>query len=77
MYVNGTLATALPLTGSINVTAGALRIGGNNIWSEWFNGLIDEVRIYNRALAQSEIQTRHEHAGELGGRTPRRPPSAR
>ena len=25
-----------------------LRIGGNAIWGEWFNGLIDEVRVYNR-----------------------------
>jgi len=33
-----------------------LRIGGNAIWGEYFNGLIDEVRVYSRALAQSEIQ---------------------
>ena len=31
-------------------------IGGNTVWSEWFAGLIDEVRIYNRALTQAEIQ---------------------
>jgi N,N-dimethylformamidase beta subunit-like, C-terminal/Concanavalin A-like lectin/glucanases superfamily/Bacterial Ig-like domain/Bacterial Ig domain/Calx-beta domain len=57
MYVNGTLATSLPLSGSIDVTSGALRIGGNNIWGEWFSGQIDEVRVYSRALAPSEIQT--------------------
>ena len=34
-----------------------LRIGGNNIWGEWFSGLIDEVRIYERALTAAEIQT--------------------
>src|SRR5262249_31524776 len=34
---------------------GALRIGGNAIWGEYFNGLIDEVRIYNRALSATEI----------------------
>ncbi len=33
-----------------------LRIGGNNIWGEYFDGLIDEVRIYNRALSATEIQ---------------------
>ena len=34
-----------------------LRIGGNAIWGEYFSGLIDEVRIYNRALTPTEIQT--------------------
>jgi hypothetical protein len=36
---------------------GALRIGGNTIWNEWFKGLIDEVRIYSRPLPATEIQT--------------------
>jgi hypothetical protein len=55
IYVDGTLASSLSRTGSINVTTGALRIGGNNVWSEWFNGLIDEVRVYNRPLSAAEI----------------------
>ncbi len=43
-------------TGAIRVSTGALRIGGNNIWSnEWFAGLIDELRVYNRALSAAEI----------------------
>ena len=36
-------------------STGALKIGGNAIWGEWFNGLIDEVRVYNRALSAAEI----------------------
>ena len=31
-------------------------IGGNTMWGEYFAGLIDEVRIYNRALSAAEIQ---------------------
>ena len=31
--------------------------GGNSVWGEHFRGLIDEVRIYDRALAAAEIQT--------------------
>ena len=31
-------------------------MGGNSVWGEWFDGRIDEVRIYNRVLLQSEIQ---------------------
>jgi len=33
-----------------------LRIGGNSIWGEFFAGLIDEVRVYNRVLTAAEIQ---------------------
>jgi len=31
-------------------------MGGNGIWGEWFAGLIDEVRVYNRVLTASEVQ---------------------
>jgi hypothetical protein len=34
----------------------APRWGTAAVWSEWFAGLVDEVRIYNRALTQGEIQ---------------------
>ncbi|HSC92403.1 MAG TPA: LamG-like jellyroll fold domain-containing protein [Gaiellaceae bacterium] len=57
LYVNGTLAGTTLRTGSIATSTGALRIGGNTIWSEWFSGRIDEMRVYNRALTQAEIQT--------------------
>jgi hypothetical protein len=33
-----------------------LRIGGNSVFGEFFQARIDEVRIYNRALSQTEIQ---------------------
>jgi hypothetical protein len=45
------------MSGPIATSSDPLRIGGNSVWSEWFSGLIDEVRIYNRALSQGEIQT--------------------
>jgi len=41
----------------MSASTGALRIGGNSIWGEWFAGQIDDVRIYNKALTQSSIQT--------------------
>ena len=44
------------MSGSILTSNSPLRIGGNGIWGEWFNGLIDEVRVYNRALSPAEIQ---------------------
>ena len=57
LYVNGALVATTAVAGSMAASTGVLRIGGNSVWSEWFAGLIDEVRIYNRALTQSEIQT--------------------
>jgi hypothetical protein len=57
LYVNAALATTRAITGAIPATANPLKIGGNAVWGEYFNGLIDEVRVYNRALAQSEVQT--------------------
>ena len=39
----------------MSASTGALRIGGNQIWPEWFSGLIDEVRVYNRALSAAEV----------------------
>jgi glucose/arabinose dehydrogenase/PKD repeat protein len=56
LYVNGTLVRTLAVTGDMPVTTGVLRLGGNNLWDEWYQGLLDEVRVYNRALSQAEIQ---------------------
>jgi hypothetical protein len=40
------------------VSNGAIRIGGNaSSTGEFFQGLIDEVRVYNRALSAAEIVT--------------------
>jgi hypothetical protein len=56
LFVNGTLASTTNNTGAIQVSTGALRIGGNSVWGEYFAGTIDEVRVYNRALAAKDIQ---------------------
>jgi len=54
--VNGVQAGSRAQTGAAAVSASPLRIGGNGIWGDVFAGRIDEVRIYNRALSQAEIQ---------------------
>jgi PKD repeat protein len=56
IYVNGVQVASRAQTGTISTSAGVLRIGGNSVWGEYFQGHIDEVRIYNRALNTSEIQ---------------------
>lgn len=58
LYVNGIEIGNQAQAGSMSVTAGALMIGGNSLVSgKVWTGLIDEVRIYNRALSAVEIQT--------------------
>lgn len=56
LYVNGVPVVEKAFSGSIQASTGALRIGGNGLWGEYFQGRIDEIRIYNRALSQTEIQ---------------------
>ncbi len=55
LYVNGVLVRTTTVSGNIVTSGMPLRIGGNEVWGEWFAGVIDDVRIYNRALSQTEI----------------------
>ena len=56
LYLNGEFIASNTIT-DIATTSGGIRIGqqksGNN---RWFNGSIDDVRIYNRALSATEIR---------------------
>ena len=56
LFVNGALVASTSVSGTIPASSGVLRIGGNSLWGEFFQGRIDEVRVYNRALTQAEIQ---------------------
>jgi hypothetical protein len=57
LYVNGTQVASAPQTGPLAGSTGALRLGGNSLWAEWFAGRLDDVRIYNTALSGTQIQT--------------------
>ena len=57
LFVNGTQVATQAATGAIQTTTNPLWIGGNSPYGEYFAGLIDEVRVYNRALTATEIQT--------------------
>src|SRR3954470_19192301 len=56
LYLNGTLVATKATSGGITASNSPLRIGGNSVWGEWFNGLIDEVRVYNTALTAAQIR---------------------
>ena len=57
LYVNGLQVASRAQSGAMAVSTGALRIGGDSLWGDYFQGRLDEVRIYNRALTASQIQT--------------------
>jgi hypothetical protein len=56
LYVSGRLVASTAATGRLLQTSRPLRIGGDML-GEWFDGVIDEVRVYDRALSPAEIQT--------------------
>jgi len=56
LFVNGVEVSNAPASGSLMQSSNSLRIGGNGVWGEYFAGIIDEVRIYDRALTATEIQ---------------------
>lgn len=57
LWVNGVLRVTRDFAGSIEVSDGSLFFGGNTFWGEFFDGAIDNVRLYRRALGMVEIQT--------------------
>src|SRR5262249_34350702 len=56
LYVNGVLASSKARAGSLLTSGKQLQIGGDGLYGQYFKGTIDEVRVYNRALSQAEIQ---------------------
>jgi hypothetical protein len=58
LYINGVLAAQTNTSGSIGINSHGVGIGSGNAagGTDYFKGYIDDVRIYNRALNQSEIQ---------------------
>ena len=55
LFVNGVQVASRAQSGALTTSTGPLTIG-HNFYGEHFTGLIDEVRIYNRALTVTEIQ---------------------
>jgi hypothetical protein len=56
LFVNGVQVFSAAAAGTLSQTAGPFRIGGNALLGEPFNGAIDDMRVYNRALSATEIQ---------------------
>ena len=68
IYIDGELKATQPLDGSVSIrnsTGISLGIGQMPTGGLYFDGLIDEVRLYNRALSPDEIGQLYR----LGART--------
>jgi hypothetical protein len=55
LYVDGAEVATAPATAALAGSAGSVRIGGNGVASQFFSGLIDEVRIFSDARTPAEI----------------------
>jgi hypothetical protein len=76
LYADGTQIAERAMKGSIETNTNPLWIGGNKPFGEFFQGQIDEVRIYNRALSPAEIQAdMSKPVGSGGGTTPTATPT--
>ncbi len=69
LYINGIVqtdadtSTDIPSTGTKNFIFGKRTSTDDDYY---FNGLMDEVRIYNRALSAEEIRYHYNHGGPVG-----------
>jgi hypothetical protein len=70
LFVNGQLVTVKSFSSQASAPYNALRIGSNSSGGEAWQGRIDEVAIYSRALQQSDIQNQYENAIETITPTP-------
>jgi prepilin-type N-terminal cleavage/methylation domain-containing protein len=55
IYINGVLEQTVSRAGTIVASTSPFKIGSSSLDARWFNGIIDEVMVWNRALDQQEI----------------------
>ena len=57
LYVNGAQVSSLSQSGNLLTSSNQLQIGGDSFYGQYFQGTIDEIRIYNLALTAAQIQS--------------------
>jgi hypothetical protein len=61
-YVNGVLVGTTAITGPPSFAGGSINIGGNGNYAP-FNGLVDDLRIFDRALTSTQVQSIYNQQG--------------
>ncbi len=67
LFVNGQLTNSKQVSGKLHVNGRDFVIGSNNGAQKFFNGSIDDVRFFNKALTQTEIQAIYNNKDNSGG----------
>lgn len=64
-YIDGILTNSVSVSKTLGSNQGPLSIGRHPLegYRYWFNGKIDDVRLYNRALRAGEIDTLYHEGG--------------
>ena len=62
LYLDGDQVSASAQSGTLASSSAPLEIGGDGIYGQYFQGLIDEVRVYNVARSQAADSDRHGDA---------------
>jgi len=55
IYINGEVQAETEATNQIPAGTGTYDIGATNKGRDWFTGMIDEVKLYNRGLTEAEV----------------------
>ena len=56
-YVNGALVSSKSINVNLTARGGQMRLGADADTRQFYKGVLDNVRIYNRALTTSEVQS--------------------
>ena len=62
LYVNGELDNTLAWSGSFTINSGAM-LGRDIEGGQYFNGSMDDIRIYNRVLSAEEVELLYHEGG--------------
>src|SRR5581483_2482078 len=68
LYVNGVNVSSVARTIDLTTSTDPVEIGAASLYGEFFEGIIDEVRIYNVALTPTQVYA-NMVSGTVGGRT--------
>jgi hypothetical protein len=56
IYLNGEVKAEMDASAAIAANASSYVIGGTQESRDWFDGMIDEVKLYNRGLTEDEVK---------------------
>jgi chitodextrinase len=76
LYVDGSEVASVPETQVLRSSTRPLQIGGDDIYGQYFEGTVDEVRIYDVARSPDQIRNDMDTPVVAGTAGDRRPPSA-